>query len=68
MFCMILYLKHNIDIISIGYIRKLIYILILLSIASLMLFLKNIYVTVDGDMSPYLPYKFFWEEQRPYTL
>lgn len=68
MFCMILYLKHNIDVINVSYIRKLVYILILLSIVSLMLFLKNIYVTVDGDMSPYLPYKFFWEEQRPYTL
>lgn len=68
MFSMILYLKHNIDVISVSYIRKLIYILILLSIASLIIFLKNIYVIVDGDMSPYLPYKFFWEEQRPYTL
>ncbi|WP_227562722.1 EpsG family protein [Acinetobacter calcoaceticus] len=68
MFCMILYLKHSIDAININHIRKFVYVLILLSLIGIILFIKNIYVTVDGDMSPYLPYKFFWEEQRPYTL
>ena len=68
MFCMILYLKHSIDAISVNHIRKLVYIFIMLSLVGIILFLKNIYVTVDGDMSPFLPYKFFWEEQRPYTL
>ena len=68
MYCIILYLKFSIDAISVNHIRKLVYIFIMLSLVGIILFLKNIYVTVDGDMSPFLPYKFFWEEQRPYTL
>ncbi|WP_089604237.1 EpsG family protein [Acinetobacter piscicola] len=68
MYCMILYLKYNLDIVDSRIFRKYIYFLILLSIIGILLFLKNISVIVEGDISPYLPYKFFWEEQRPYIL
>ena len=64
MYCMILYIKYNLDTIDPRYIRKYVYFLILLSIIGILLFIKNISVIVDGDMSPFLPYKFFWEEQR----
>lgn len=68
MYCMILYIKYNLDGIELQYIRKYVYILIILSIIGILLFVKNISGFVDGDMSPFLPYKFFWEEYRPYTL
>ena len=68
MYCMILYFKYNFDGIEPRHMKKYVYVLILLSIIGMLLFIKNILGVVDGDISPFLPYKFFWEEQRPYTL
>lgn len=68
MYCMILYLKYNVDFIDSNRMRKYVYVFILLSIFGILLFIKNIAVIVDGDLSPFLPYKFFWEEPRLFTL
>ena len=65
---MILYLKYNVDFIDSNRMRKYVYVFILLSIFGILLFIKNIAVIVDGDLSPFLPYKFFWEEPRLFTL
>lgn len=68
MYSMILYLKSNVDSIEPQHIKKFIYILVILSIVGILIFIKNISGIAEGDMSPFLPYKFFWEELRPYTL
>lgn len=62
MYCMILYLKYNLDTLSPHYIKKYIYIMLFISIIGMLLFIKNILGVVEGDMSPFLPYKFFWED------
>lgn len=68
MYCMILYLKNNLESIQPHYFRKYLYVFIILSIIGMLIFMKNISIVVSGDLSPFLPYSFFWEEQRLYTL
>lgn len=68
MYCMILYLKNNLDYIDPRYMKRVVYFLLFLCLIGILLFIKNISVSVSGDMSPFLPYKFFWEERRLFTL
>lgn len=61
MFAMIVFLKNNSE--KIVKIKKYSGNLVLLSIMSILLFVKNITTVVEGELTPFLPYKFYWEEQ-----
>ncbi|MDO6645483.1 EpsG family protein [Acinetobacter guillouiae] len=63
MYAMILYIKNNIDFMEYIFIRKVIYFLIILSFFGILIFIKNILIIDPNDMSPFLPYTFFWEEK-----
>ena len=66
MFAMLIFLKNNTE--NIPFVRKYTFNLILISFFSIAIFLKNITTVVQGELTPYLPYKFYWEEQNPYSL
>lgn len=68
MYCMIIYLKNNIDYVEARHMNKIIYYLLFICLLGILILIKNISVNVDGDMSPFLPYKFFWEEKRLFTI
>lgn len=60
MYCMIVYLKNNSQNINI---RKYTLNLVFLSVIGILLFVKNITTGVENELTPFLPYKFFWEER-----
>ncbi|CAD7811200.1 hypothetical protein CHRY9390_02317 [Chryseobacterium aquaeductus] len=59
---MILFLKNNTTTLQVR--RQYIFNLSIVSVFSILLFFKNISNIVEGDVSPFLPYKFFWEENN----
>lgn len=65
MYCIILYLKNNTreEHLSFRYSVNL----LVISILSIVVFYKNI-STVQKEVTPFLPYKFFWEERYPDKL
>lgn len=65
MFCMILYIKNNTKPTQMHW-REIINYSIL-SLLAILIFLKNITVVHD-EYTPFLPYKFFWEEKYPDKL
>lgn len=67
MYCMIVYLKNNIEYISAYQFKKYFLGLLLINIIGILIFIKNISGSVPGDLSPFLPYRFFWQEQRWFT-
>lgn len=59
---MILYLKNNTQSLQLHW--RYIVNFSIASIFSILLFVKNITVKVEDDYTPFLPYKFFWEEKH----
>lgn len=65
MYCLILYLKNNTqETLPKRYVVNL----FLISIISIAVFYKNITTVVEDELTPYLPYKFYWEENNPSKL
>lgn len=62
LYCMLVFLKHNSE--DIVRIKRYTINLAFVSIFSIIVFLKNISVVVEDDYTPYLPYKFYWEENK----
>lgn len=65
MYCMILYLKNNTQETTP---RRYSINLILISIISIAIFVKNVTTELEDELTPNLPYKFFWEERYPDRL
>ena len=68
MFAMIVYLKNNSQELNISNLRNYTINLFLISIIGIVLFVKNITTVVQDELTPFLPYKFYWEEQKPNSL
>ena len=68
MYCMILYLKNHSDEIDSEKIKKYIAGYVVISMLGIFLFIKNISANVEGDLSPFIPYKFYWQESNRHTL
>lgn len=61
LFALILFIYYNIDELKENvtfFIKQMLF----LSIFAFGLFLKNISIAVEDDLTPFLPYKFFWQE------
>ena len=41
---------------------------VVISMLGIFLFIKNISANVEGELSPFIPYKFYWQESNRYTL
>lgn len=60
MYCMILYLKNNTrDDLRWRYSVNL----VIISVLSIIIYYKNLTTVVQEEVTPFLPYKFFWEER-----
>ena len=68
MYCMILYLKNHSDEIDSKKLKKYIAGYVVISMLGILLFIKNISSDIEGNLSPFLPYKFYWQESNRYTL
>ncbi|PQA95867.1 hypothetical protein B0A69_05730 [Chryseobacterium shigense] len=66
MYCMIIYLKNNSKKIDLPW--KYTVNLAIVSVFSILLFAKNITTVVQDELTPFLPYHFFWEEKYPDRL
>lgn len=62
MYTMIVYLKNNTD--KLIKLRKYYINHIALSVIGILIFVKNISVKLEDDYTPFLPYKFYWEEKN----
>jgi len=61
MYGMILYLKNNTKLDQLHW--RYITVFFIMSIFSILVFFKNITTVVEDNYTPFLPYKFFWEEK-----
>lgn len=59
LFALIVFIKNNFNLLPKE--NKYFTVMASVSVLSFVVFLKNITVVVEGDISPFLPYKFFWE-------
>ncbi|MDH6250682.1 hypothetical protein M2347_000409 [Chryseobacterium sp. H1D6B] len=63
MYCMIIFLKNNTRA-QLGLHWRYTVNLFIMSIFSILLFYKNITTIVQDELTPFLPYHFFWEEKN----
>ncbi|MBB6372535.1 EpsG family protein [Chryseobacterium shigense] len=66
MYCMIIYLKNNTKKMDLSW--KYTANLFVVSVFAILLFVKNITTVVQDELTPFLPYHFFWEEKHPDRL
>ena len=65
MYCMLIYLKNNTKVILPW---KYTVNLFLMSVFAILLFYKNITTPVEDELTPFLPYHFYWQEKYPDRL
>lgn len=66
MYCMIIYLKNNTKKVDLPW--KYTANIFIVSVFAILLFVKNITTVVQDELTPFLPYHFFWEEKHPDRL